>query len=55
MKKKDKRQIAITISRFFLGVFNDSKSEFTIVKKNPKSTEIKNLGNLKILFQKVYI
>jgi len=55
MKKIDKRLRAIIMNRLFLGVFNDSKIEFTIVKKNPKSTEIKNLGNFEMLFQKIYM
>ena len=43
------------INRLFFGLLNDSKIGLNIVKKNPRSTEIKNLGNLNILFQKICI
>jgi len=38
-----------------LGLFNILIIEFKLVNKNPKSTEIKNLGNLSMLFQKIYM
>jgi len=42
-------------NNFFFGFVNSLKIGLKVVKKKPKNTDIKNLGNLYILFQKVYI